>query len=229
MTTSLRREKVRRALLAHYGRGGDAIALLAMRSFSPLPGAEVPINVGRSRSLRLAEWVQAERPIDIGVRLQLDEGDDDPPLERLPPTGIVVEPLKAVRVAPDRLSIVLRGTGRFRVVGDVLADPFHRARVERWVDPDRPFDADAKRLKEAGMAILAAPNTDARRARAALEAEERPGVIADLVAGQLRGVEPEDLRAIVDAFDPATRVELVLDLLERRAITPPPSIARVHQ
>lgn len=219
---SVRRDKVRRALLAHYARGADAVALLATRGVVLLPGMELPMTVGRARTLRLAEWILLERPVDVGVRTQVDVADDDPSAEALPRSGIVAAPLRVARNATGTISLVLRGAARFRVVGDVIEEPFHRARIARWEDPARPFDASAKRLKMLGMDILAAPNPDARRARALLENEERPGLIADLVVGQLRGTQVEDVRGIAEAFDPSVRVELALDLIDRRITSPPP-------
>jgi len=214
---------VRRALLGDYAIRPDALAILPLRNVVVLPGMELPINVGRARSFRLAEWAAENVPVDVGVLTQRSPETEDPRFDNLLDVGTVVRIAKVVRIGPTNCAIVGRGVARFRVTEPGPEEPFLRASVERLTETATPVETEqeAERLREIGSVVLAGPGGEAGSA-AALERAATAGEIADIIAGGIRGVGRAELRDVLEATDPTVRVRLVLRMLEARRTLPPP-------
>jgi ATP-dependent Lon protease len=78
------------------------------------PGAIIPIDVGRRKSVRLVEdAIAKERPV-IGILTQKDARTEDPASGDLYLVGCAARILKVIKLAKDNFSVILQGVSRLR-------------------------------------------------------------------------------------------------------------------
>jgi ATP-dependent Lon protease len=78
------------------------------------PGAIIPIDVGRRKSVRLVEdAIAKERPV-IGILTQKDARTEDPGAGDLYMVGCAARILKVIKLAKDNFSVILQGVSRSR-------------------------------------------------------------------------------------------------------------------
>src|SRR5215831_20440832 len=111
------------------------LPVLPLRNLVLFPGVVMPVDVGRSSSLRLVDEVVGR---GAGARLvvttQREAQTDEPDPADLHPIGVEAEVLKVVRLADTRVTVVLRGLERVRFVEFTKRAPYLVARIERVAD-----------------------------------------------------------------------------------------------
>ncbi|MCS6798348.1 MAG: endopeptidase La [Myxococcota bacterium] len=195
----------------------SVLPVLPLRNSVLFPGAVVPVNVSRPRSVRLVESLpHGERPVILVVAQRAPQVDD-PRLEDVHEIGTVARLLQVVRLSSDHYSIVLQGISRARLLGPAERHPYLRARVELVEAPPDPSSADpglVERLHEAIRRlaeVLPPPSSDALKP---LEQVADPGALADLAATHLQ--TPTSVKqALLELLDPIPRARRVVELLER--------------
>ena len=116
--------------------GADLILpILPLRNSVLFPASVVPVNVGRSRSVRLIEEAcNHERPT-VAVVAQRKPDTEDPTFEELHTVGTLAMVLKVIRLGSGNYSVVLQGVGRMRILEGIERQPFLRGRIERIHEP----------------------------------------------------------------------------------------------
>ncbi len=95
---------------------GDFLPLLPLRNSVLFPAAVVPVNVGRKRSVRLIEQVEAnERALIVAVAQRSHE-TEDPDFDDLYEVATVARILKIIRLGSKSYSVVLQGMSRCRTI-----------------------------------------------------------------------------------------------------------------
>ena len=96
----------------------DTLPILPLRNSVLFPGAIIPIDVGRRKSVRLVEdAIAKERPV-IGILTQKDARTEDPGAGDLYMVGCAARILKVIKLAKDNFSrhppgrLALRGARR---------------------------------------------------------------------------------------------------------------------
>ena len=93
----------------------DTLPILPLRNSVLFPGAIIPIDVGRRKSVRLVEdAIAKERPV-IGILTQKDARTEDPGAGDLYMVGCAARILKVIKLAKDNFSVILQGVSRFEV------------------------------------------------------------------------------------------------------------------
>ena len=111
----------------------DTLPILPLRNSVLFPGAIIPIDVGRRKSVRLVEdAIAKERPV-IGILTQKDARTEDPGSGDLYMVGCAARILKVIKLAKDNFSVILQGVSRFEVI-----DVRRRRAVPRREGPQRP-------------------------------------------------------------------------------------------
>src|SRR5581483_10051596 len=95
--------------------GAVTLPVLPLRNLVLFPGVVLPIDVGRSGSLRLIEYVVSQQSSRLVLVTQRDPQVEDPAPEDLYPIGVEAEILKVVKLGEGRLTVVLRGLERRRL------------------------------------------------------------------------------------------------------------------
>src|SRR6266566_7759908 len=102
----------------------DTLPILPLRNSVLFPGAIIPIDVGRRKSVRLVEdAIAKERPV-IGILTQKDARTEDPGSGDLYMVGCAARILKVIKLAKDNFSVILQGVSRIRLVDVSNQDPF---------------------------------------------------------------------------------------------------------
>jgi ATP-dependent Lon protease len=107
----------------------DTLPILPLRNSVLFPGAIIPIDVGRRKSVRLVEdAIAKERPV-IGILTQKDARTEDPGSGDLYMVGCAARILKVIKLAKDNFSVILQGVSRIRIAEYSQQEQFiYRAR-----------------------------------------------------------------------------------------------------
>jgi uncharacterized protein len=198
--------------------GGAEMAMFPLGSVL-LPGMVLPLHVFEDRYRRLVDDVlEAEVP-EFGVAL-IERGSEVGGGDLRSMSGCVARIVEAARTPDGRWAVVAVGTGRLRVRWWLPDDPYPRAVVEEWPDPDPQDEAALQRDLEP---------LEARVRRLAALASElgAPGLPEDLeLSGdpvqrtyQLAVLSPLgalDRQRVLDATDPAERLRLLTSMVDEQ-------------
>ncbi|MBZ0115428.1 MAG: LON peptidase substrate-binding domain-containing protein, partial [Sandaracinaceae bacterium] len=109
----------------------ERLPLLPLRNSVLFPASVVPVNVGRSRSVRLIEESFGRDRPTIGVVAQIQSEVEDPTFEQVFTIGTVARVLKVIRLSSGNYSVVLQGISRMRIMEPRGREPFMTATVQR--------------------------------------------------------------------------------------------------
>lgn len=195
------------------------LPILPLRNSVLFPASVVPVNVGRSRSVRLIEEAcNVDRPL-IGVVAQKRPETEDPTFDEIHGTGTIARVLKVIRLSSGNYSVVLQGVCRMKIVEPLERHPCLRARIERIHEVpvvDVEVEALATHLREAARDLSNVLPAQSREATSVLDNVKEPGALADLVASNLP-VNNTAKQTVLELLDVRSRIRKVLELVDRQA------------
>jgi ATP-dependent Lon protease len=196
----------------------DTLPILPLRNSVLFPGAIIPIDVGRRKSVRLVEdAIAKERPV-IGILTQKDARTEDPGSGDLYMVGCAARILKVIKLAKDNFSVILQGVSRFEVSTFDGAEPFLAARVRSVPDPtssDVELDALVMNLKDIAKRVVKLMPELPKEAGALVDSVTEAGHLADLITSHLE-LEVGEKQDVLETFDLKTRTRKVLQFLSRQ-------------
>jgi ATP-dependent Lon protease len=196
----------------------DTLPILPLRNSVLFPGAIIPIDVGRRKSVRLVEdAIAKERPV-IGILTQKDARTEDPGSGDLYMVGCAARILKVIKLAKDNFSVILQGVSRFEVSSFDGAEPFLAAKVRSVPDPtssDVELDALVMNLKDIAKRVVKLMPELPKEAGALVDSVTEAGHLADLITSHLE-LEVGEKQDVLETFDLKTRVRKVLQFLSRQ-------------
>jgi ATP-dependent Lon protease len=212
------------------------LPLLPLRGVSILPGLTAPVDLSRqSPAMQAVRRAGERRPsgalkpgqeggtrgrLVVGI---LRENTATPDLDQLYPVGIACEVVQVLPGTPGRMSVVLRGIGRVRLL-DLYSERDHLVvRVETAVDTMRTSTlayayagALQDLVKQHDTLLPTAGKTKQRaQALAAILAERSPGMIADLCANHLDLSDDDKLPVLLET-EVSDRLRKVIELASHR-------------
>ena len=195
----------------------DVLILLPVRNLVLFPELVLPVTIGRPRSVAAAqEAVKHDRP--LGLLLQKDPEVSDPGPDDLHRVGTVANVLRYVSGENGSHHLVCQGQERFRVLEFIPGHPFLLARTQRIdaaEEKDQEIEARMLSLRERALeALELLPQTPEELSRA-LRAIDRPGLLADAIAGYL-DLKPAEKQEILETSDLKVRMDKVQSLLDYR-------------
>jgi ATP-dependent Lon protease len=204
----------------------EVLPILPMRNLVLFPGTVVPLNIGRSDSVRLLEESLPASKI-IGVVAQRDATHDKPSPEDLYQVGTAALVLKLVRPTSDAVVVIVHGLERFRIRRVVQTQPFLRAEVDILpsIAPAQDPESEAafRNLRESLKELVElAPDLPDEMRVAVLNINE-PGPLADLAAMNLN-LELPQRQALLEETDVAKRVRAA-----QQRVATQLEIARIQQ
>ena len=103
----------------------DEIALLPLRNTLLFPGMVIPINVGRTKSIRLAQdYSRTSEP--IGVVAQRTNEVEEPTLDDLYRVGTMAHILKYITMPDGGVTIIVQGVRRFIIQELTQTEPYFK-------------------------------------------------------------------------------------------------------
>jgi ATP-dependent Lon protease len=196
----------------------DTLPILPLRNSVLFPGAIIPIDVGRRKSVRLVEdAIAKERPV-IGILTQKDARTEDPGSGDLYMVGCAARILKVIKLAKDNFSVILQGVSRFEVSAFDGAEPVLAAKVRSVPDPtssDVELDALVMNLKDIAKRVVKLMPELPKEAGALVDSVTEAGHLADLITSHLE-LEVGEKQDVLETFDLKTRTRKVLQFLSRQ-------------
>ncbi|MFH0900930.1 MAG: LON peptidase substrate-binding domain-containing protein, partial [Pseudomonadota bacterium] len=195
------------------------LPVLPLRNLVLFPGLVLPIDVGRTSSLRLIDDVASRGPdARLVVASQRDPQRDDPQPEDLHPIGVLAEILKVLKLSETRITVVLRGLERCRLVEYPRRAPYLVARIEGIPDlVAHPVEIEGLALAVRTVArqvIELSPEIPDETATV-IEQIQNPGRLADLAAANL-DLSTEERLSLLEDPNVEGRLERVLAALRHR-------------
>jgi len=140
---------------------GDLIneqAILPLKNMLFLPGIPTPINVGRSKSLKLIQEIHKKDGI-IGVFCQKDATENDPDFDDLFPVGVLARVLNLMQENDENTSVLLIGINRIRLDDITVKEPFLKGKFTLLPDnyplkSDKEFKEQLKTIKDTTLKML---------------------------------------------------------------------------
>jgi len=190
--------------------------VMPVRSTVLFPFAIVPLNVGRPSSITLLNDVMAGDRT-VAVFAQRDPSSHEPGPGDLHPVGSLGTVLRMVRVAEDRLTVLVQGTGRIRLGEAAQTQPYLRANVEPLTEIERD-DVETEALMKTVIAqferiVELSPNVP-DEAVAAARSQAGPGRVGDFIASLL-DLPADDKQRVLEELDVTNRLKLLTELLQR--------------
>jgi ATP-dependent Lon protease len=190
--------------------------VMPVRSTVLFPFAIVPLNVGRPSSITLLNDVMAGDRT-VAVFAQRDPSSHEPGPGDLHPVGSLGTVLRMVRVAEDRLTVLVQGTGRIRLGEATQTQPYLRANVEPLTEIERD-DVETEALMKTVIGqferiVELSPNVP-DEAVAAARSQAGPGRVGDFIASLL-DLPADDKQRVLEELDVTDRLKLLTELLQR--------------
>lgn len=136
----------------------DTLPILPLRNTVLFPGVIIPINIGRSKSLKLIRDAYKQSAL-IGVIAQKDTNTENPGMNDLYSIGTVASILKILEMPDGTTTAIIQGKRRF-MLDDILYDePYHVGKIvikqeEGMPENDPEYNAIAESLKEMATKIV---------------------------------------------------------------------------
>ena len=193
-----------------------------------LPGLAQPVELGRASSVAAVEQARTRRPGDaranlIIVATQRDPMIERPELEDLYPVGVLAEITQALHGVPGRMTAIVRGLQRVRLLGlhrgdTITTVSFQRAH-ETMGDATLAY-ALAGALQDLvkqheSLLPTSAKNRNRSQSLAVLVAERSPSTIADLAATHV-AFDPDELVELLHELQVSERLRKVIELVSHR-------------
>ena len=187
--------------------GAERLVLLPLRRGVLLPGAVLPVPVGRPRSLAAFDSLKAGD--EVAVAVQLDAEVSDPMLQDLHRVATRARIHRIQRREDGRLSVVLEGLHRVRLEGIDAVEPTLKARVRRLADFGETAETRARfeALVEHGRELV---GDKGGALEEALRTSESVGASVDKIAAVLDLSHSQEVELLVTT-DVDARVRLVTE------------------
>jgi ATP-dependent Lon protease len=192
--------------------------LLPLRGAVLFPGATVPFEIGRPKTVALAEHVLAENLPYVVVCPQRVAETDDPGQADLYEHGTLARVIGVDKLRKGTYAVVVEGVARVRLVSIETTTPFLMARVEPVEIPvgtDDELTALGMSLQDVTRDLIQLLPGIPRDIVAQVEAIDSPADLADFVATYLEVSVQEKVDLLATA-EPKDRVRKMLTLVSRR-------------
>ncbi len=194
-----------------------SLPLLSLRNLVLFPGAVMPVEIGRPSSLRLIESLGG-KGAHLLVGTQKDADVEEPAGADLYTVCVEGEIVRVVKAAENRVTAVLRGLERRRVVGFVQEKPYLVASF----DPLTEIRKDPIEIEGLGMAVFdvakqlisISPDIPDEAAQV-LDQHKDPARLGDIAAATV-DLSPEERATLLVEADVTERLRRLLVLLQRK-------------
>lgn len=139
---------------------GDTIPILPLRNMVLFPGVAMPVIIGRPKSMRLIKEAVHKKSL-IGVVCQKEMDTEDPVLEDLYTTGVIVDIVRVLEMPDGSTTVILQGKKRFELNELTETDPYLSGKITVLEDTkpdktDREFEALISTIKDLTIKMLGA-------------------------------------------------------------------------
>ncbi len=192
--------------------------LLPLRGGVVFPGATVPFDIGRPKTVALAEHVLAQKLTHLVVVPQRTPETEDPTRAELHDHGTLVRVVGLERQRKGTYVVVLEGVARVRLAEIASTLPFLSARVEpieTAFTPDDELEALGLSLRDLTREVMALLPGIPAEIVSRVQSIASPVELADVVSTYMEASTDEKVELLATAERKA-RIRKLLALLSRR-------------
>ncbi len=191
--------------------------MLALRNSVLFPGVVIPINVGRTESLKAVKKAY-ETDKYIGVISQKNEATEHPRMEDVYKIGSVAKILKLVKLQDGSTTAIIQGRGRFELKSLYDIDGFLQGDILRLhnedVTDELEYNALISTIRDKAKEIIEiSPNIPSEAVMLINEIDSLQ-FLKNFIASNLN-LSMDEKQAILAASDPIKKGRLVLDALNK--------------
>ncbi|GHT61020.1 Lon protease [Bacteroidia bacterium] len=133
-------------------------AILPLKNMMFFPGIPTPVNVGRSKSLKLIQEIHKKDGI-IGVFCQKDINESDPGFDDLYPVGVVARVINIMQEDEERTTVLLLGANRIHLESITSQEPYLKGKFALLQDTyppksDKEYKEQLKTIKDITIRML---------------------------------------------------------------------------
>ena len=133
-------------------------AILPLKNMMFLPGIPTPVNVGRSKSLKLVQEIYKRNGI-IGVFCQKDANENEPDFNDLFTVGVLVRVLNLIQENDESTTVLLMGINRIRLDEITIKEPYLKGKFTLLTDilpskSDKELKEQLKSVRETTLKML---------------------------------------------------------------------------
>ena len=193
----------------------ESYPVLPLRDIVVFPHMIVPLFVGRDKSVRALEQVMTQDK-QILLSSQRDPGEDDPSEDGIFRVGVLANVLQLLKLPDGTVKVLVEGRARVQ--------------IDRFIDNDSYFEAEAQLLEETHgdedmvAALVRSVSSEfelyakvkknvPEEALSAIAETRNSSKLADLASGHL-GVEVEQKQELLELLCVADRLEKVYGLMQ---------------
>ncbi len=190
------------------------LPLLPLRGLIVFPYTVLRFDVGRPKSVEALEKAMAEEGL-ILLASQKDARTDDPGPEDLYQMGTVAQIKQMLKLPGGTMQVLVEGMSRGRITGVQSTEPYIQVNLQSIPDPTTrtpEVEALVRTLNNQFEQYIKSSKKLPPETLASVASVEDPGRLADVVATHLT-LKLEEKQSILDATDPADRLELVVNVL----------------
>src|ERR1043166_8578326 len=196
----------------------NQLAILPVRGTVLVPGAVLPLTVGRESSLALINSLQGEEKV-LGVVAQHDPRVEDPAAADLHKVGTFAKVHKTVKMPNGNVVIFLEGLQRFQLNEILGLRPFLTAQVEPMPDvlgdQDNELEALHRNASDLFRDVVGhSPQLSDDLQQVAANIDE-PGRLADFIAGTLPSLSTLVRQELLETASVRKRLESLIRELSK--------------
>ncbi len=196
----------------------EELPILSLRNNVLFPGVVIPITVGRDKSIKLIQDANSSQKM-IGVVSQRDSEVEDPSFDDLNSIGTVGQIIKQLRMPDGSTTIIIQGKKRFKLGELVSDDPYLRARVFPFVEPDanltdKSFQALFSSIKDLALDIINISPNIPSEASFAIKNIDSPTFLVNFISSHMNA-EVGEKQKILEIADIRVRSEALLTNLTK--------------
>lgn len=200
----------------------EVLPVIPLKELVIFPYLVVPLLVGRPKSVEaLEEAMRTDHVVFLAAQKQQVAEDEDPNPDDIFQVGTAATVLQVLRLPDGTARALVEGLARGRIVEFTQTEAFLRARVEQMTPPverrkEKTIELEAlmrNAVNEFEHAAQLGKPIPSEVIVAALNLDE-PGRLADFIAFHL-SLKTSERQEILEAGDPAERLEKVVDFLSR--------------
>jgi ATP-dependent Lon protease len=193
------------------------LMVIPLRNMVLFPGVVQPIDVGRPKSLVVAEKATGNVGMHIAVVTQTSPEVEDPPIEDVYKVGVEAEVLRVMKIATNRATVVVRGVRRvalqrFEDEGGALWGDF--LPIAETGESEVESQGLAMAVRDSAKQLISISPDIPDESAALLDQIREPGKMADVAAANLDGAISEKME-LLEILDIPERLREVLTRLQR--------------
>ena len=199
----------------------EVLPILPLRNTVLFPGIIIPITVGRSKSIKLAQkYSRNNEP--IGVVTQKENEVEEPTIDDIYKVGTMARILKYISMPDGSVTIIVQGIKRFSVLELTQTEPFYMAKVADYLtndydptlDSNENFKALIDSLRDTAINMIKLSANIPKEASFALKNIESPFFLLNFISSNL-SVTNQEKQNILETRDVVDRAKTVLKLLNK--------------